>query len=168
MGRDFNDFTDEQANLLGTTLFWILMRTMLCIDFMHLCVAYSSPDIVHSLNCDNNNICQKSWDGEWWRGFCRHLLHPDKIFSSAATTITLENAKIKNMNNDCLCSTVAAITMSNILDFRNEIIMEAVSEILDILGRHRENKIVKPPPTDDNGNMLGNGDKIDIVDEDAK
>ena len=95
VSKNFNNLTDRDTEYMGTSTFRILMRTSLWIKFMCLCVAYTSPEIIHCKDYMDNELCQKAWDSKWWRGFCRHLLHPDKIMNPIAAVILLENVKIK-------------------------------------------------------------------------
>ena len=57
----------------------------------------------------------------------------------------LENVKIQNMCSSCLDATVAAISASDVLDYRNNLIQGAVQEILVLMQQQRENRIIRPP-----------------------
>ena len=129
---------------MGTTAFRILMRTIVCIEFMQLYVMYTSPEIVHCRDCMDHEQCQGAWDSEWWRGFSRHLLHPNKILSPTGAMILLENVKIRTMCSHCLDAIVTAIVSSNILDYRNALINEGAQDTLTLMHKHCENRIIKP------------------------
>ena len=129
---------------MGTSAFRILNRTIHRIDFMRLCMGYSSPSIIHCSDCDDREECQRVWETEWWRGFCRHFLNPDKVLSPTAAAILLENAKIQNMCRSCLDATVTSIVASKLLNYRNNLIEEGVKDLLKVMHVQRENRIIRP------------------------
>lgn len=144
MKKGIHNMTMEDMELMGSDTFLILSQTTKNIDDMRLYVAYCCPAVQEAPGCTTHAACVKDWQESWWNGFCKHLLHPEKILSGHNAIHKIESAKFHQMSEDCLDLTVESIRQSGRLDYRQKLINEGIAALMLIHDEERRSRIVGP------------------------
>ena len=143
--QDLNDFSMADIATMGFDTYTIVSRTKERIAKERLYSAYTCPEPQKAQSCKDHTGCIQEWQASWWTGFCRHLLHPEKLITGEKALAKLETAKFKIMSEACLELTLEELRRSRLFSYMDDFVDEGIKELLEIQRDAKEARIIGPP-----------------------
>ncbi|KAF8532345.1 hypothetical protein JB92DRAFT_2841981 [Gautieria morchelliformis] len=123
MDIPLQNFTIEDAALLGQPIMMLIMTTQAAIRNHRLLVAYNPLKLqYHGTTCRKSmTTCQCNWENTWWDRLAWHYLHPDFPCSPQAILLKLEQTPVLGVTTECWMQAVKTIKEQRIFEVEDDL-----------------------------------------------